>query len=391
METSRRASSRAISYAKALASIAIRSKAVIASLVVCQLLFLLPMFASYPTGSVAIDREMCRTNAYLVKDGLLSNGSEFPDDLLALEKQIYQCYQDALDAPYPSKEYFAAFGKAREAEAAEQEAGYLTGGLETQASATLLRQLSELEDPQSYTSAQELPTLNYLSLAAGVMPGVTLILPGILAAYEALKRLHGYGLFSVAPLGPAKRSTAVMLATVPFAILSPLAVSLPAAAVSLVRNGLGDPSFPIVLIMGSSITTSTVLASLVKDLLLLALFETTLAFFMALVSHADCKLALGLGLLTAILPLMPFYVSETAPWHEFGHLLPMTYLRLDQVVGYPTYANGLDITVFTGATFGRGVAVLVITAALLAIATIATASLDTRTPSSHARGGGRHD
>lgn len=390
MEARRRDCLSIFLYAKALARIATRGKAVIVTLVACQLLFLLPMVAGYPTGSIAVDREMCRTNAYLAKENLLNNGSDFPEDLLNLVKEEYQHFSDALDADYPSREYFAAFGKAREIEAKEQEAGYLTGGIETQAGATLLKLLSELEDPQVYSSATELPTLNYLSVASSVMPAVTLLLPGILAAHEALKRLHGDGLFSAAPLGAAGRSLGVLLVVLPVSAISPFAVWLPAAVVALARNGLGDPAFPVVLIMENSVTTSTVLGALGKGAVLLAFSAAAVSLFMALINFADFRFSLGLGLLAALLPLVPLYTSETSPWHGIGSLLPTTYLRLDQVVGYPTYANGLDITVFTGATFGRGTLVLTITTSLLAIAVFGTGFLRDRRSSKHMKGG-HHD
>lgn len=390
MEARQQTSSNILLYAKALSRIAVRGKAVIVTLVICQLLFLLPMVASYPTGSIAIDREMCRTNAYLAKDNLLNNGSDFPADLLALVKQEYQYFSDALDADYPSKEYFAALGKAREIEVKEQEAGYLTGGIETQAGATLLKRLSELEDPQAYSSANELPALNYISVASGVMPAITLLLPGILAVHEALKRLHGEGLFCAAPFGAAGRSAGVMLAVLPVSLISPFAVWLPAAAIALARNGLGDPTFPVVLIMENSVVASTVLATLGKDAALLTLSAVALSLLMTLINLADSKLSLGLGLLTVLTPLMPFYASGAAPWHGFGSLLPTTYLRLDQVAGYPTYANGLDITVFSGATFGRGSLVLIATVALLVIAAFGTSLLSDRSSSKRMEGG-HHD
>lgn len=374
MKTNERRHSRALAYARGLSAACLRSKAVIASLVAAQLLFLLPMVAGYPTGSIAVDREMCRTNAYLAKSNLLEYGREYPEELLSLAKQEAQYLFEALDAEYPSKEYFAAFGKAREIEVAEQEAGYLTGGIETEAGATLLKQLSALENPRVYASAQELPALNYLALSAGVMPALVLLLPGIIAAYEALRRLHGGGLFATAPFGNPGRYSGALLVAVLFALLSPLAVSLPASLIASVRNGLGDPAFPVVLIKNGTVATNTVLEIIGEDVALLALSATATTLLMGLINRAGALFTLGVGLLATILPLLPIYGAETSPWHAVGSWLPTSYLQLGQVVGYPTYANGLDIVTFQGASFERGGAVLFMTiAALAAVQLIASA------------------
>lgn len=391
MGTCRQMRSALASYAGHVTMLAACSKVVLVSLLACQLLFLLPMAAGYPTGSIAVDREMCRTNAYLVKDNLLDHGSEFPDDLLALIKQEYQHFFAALDAEYPSQEYFAELGRAREIEVQEQEAGYLTGGIETQAGTTLLKQLSELDNPQVYVSASELPAFNYLALATGVMPAATLLLPGILAGHEALRRLHGAGLFSVAPLGATRRRLGALLAALPLAALSPFAVSLPAALVALARNGIGNPAFPVVLIIDGSVVSATVLATLGKITVLLALSAAAAVLLMALIDQLDSKLSLGLGLLALVLPLMPFYAASTVPWHEIGRLLPATYLMIGQVIGYPTYANGLDISVFPGATFGKGVLVLLLSCAALLAGTLGTCAMASRVSSNRTGKGERHD
>lgn len=377
MKTDARRHSSALAYARGLFAVILRSKVVIAALVVAQLLFLLPMVAGYPTGSIAVDREMCRTNAYLAKSNLLEYGNEHPEELLGLAKQETQYLFDALDAEYPSKEYFAAFGKAREIEVAEQEAGYLTGGIETEAGATLLRQLSALDNPRVYASAQELPALNYLALSAGVMPAIVLLLPGIVAAYEALRRLHGNGLFAMAPFGEPGRYGGALLVSTLFALLSPLAVSVPAGLIALVRNGFGDPAFPVVLIKNGTVATSTVLEALGEDVALLALSATATTLLMSLINRAGALFTLGVGLTATILPLLPIYGAETSPWHAVGSWLPSSYLQLGQVIGYPTYANGLDIVTFQGTSFERGSIVLLITIATFAGAQFTASALST--------------
>lgn len=362
-----------LAFMRAIASLAIRDKSVLIVLVLSQLLFLLPMVASYPTGEEAICRERAVENAGIARDELVRYGSEFPEELLELTRQEYAHFSDATAASYPSSEYFAALGAAREVQDREWQAGYLTGDLNYRASATLLTELSELESPQTYATARDLPALNYLALALGIMPAVTLLLPGLLAAHAAFRRLHGNGLLAVAPLHEHTKHAGAVIVASALSAVGPIAVALPSALVTLVRNGLGDARYPVVSIMGGSVASSTVLETLGQDAALIVLEAIALALFVGLVSRASPRLAIGLGLLGLLLPFAPLYAAESAPWHEVGSLLPTTYLSLNQVVGYPTYANGLDISMFSGATFGRGVTVLLVTTtALTAISLLAT-------------------
>ncbi len=362
-----------LAHMRALAFLALRDKGVIAVLVLAQLLFLLPMVASYPTGEEAICHERAVESAGIARDELIRYGSEFPEELLELTRQEYSHFSDAAAASYPSSEYFSALGSARETQDREWQAGYLTGSLSYRASATLLTELSELDNPQTYVTAKDLPALNYLALALGIMPAATLLLPGLLTAYAVFKRLHGHGLLAVAPLHEHTRHAGAILVGAVLSAVSPIAVALPSALVALVRNGLGDARYPVVPIMDGIVVSDTVLGTLGRDAALIVLEAIALALFVGLVSRASPRLALGLGLLALLLPLAPLYAVEFAPWHEVGSLLPTTYLSLSQVVGYPTYANGLDISVFPEATFRRGVTVLLVTTlTLIAVSFIAT-------------------
>lgn len=359
-----------LEYVRASAALAIRDKSVIVVLVLSQLLFLLPMIASYPTGEEAITHERAVENAGIARSELLNYGSEFPEELFELTKQEYESFTAAAEADYPSIDYFAAFGAAREAQDKEWQAGYLTGGLIYKASAELLNGLSKLRDPRVYSSARDLPMLNYLALALGVMPAIILLLPSTLVAHAAIRRLHGHRLLAVAPIGRCERGVGATLVAAALSILGPFAVLLPSALIALVKNGPGDPAYPVVSITDEAVVLDTVLGTLGKDIALALLGAIALALLMGLVNRIRSHAALGICLLTLAIPLFPLYSSESMPWHAVGSMLPMTYLVLDHVVGYPTYTNGLNISLFSGVTFGRGVVVLLAAATLLALAAL---------------------
>lgn len=360
-----------LAYVRAAAALVTRDRSVIVVLVLSQLLFLLPMIVNYPTGEEAISRKRVLENVDIARRELLDYGNEFPDELLELTKQEYESFTTAAAADYPSSKYFAAFGAARGAQDKEWQAGYLTGGLIYNASGTLLTGLSRLHNPQVYSSARDLPMLNYLGLAMGVIPSIILLLPSVFAAYATLRRLHGHRLLAVAPIGRCARNAGAALAASALSALGPLAVLLPSALIALAKNGLGDPAYPVVSIMGGTVVSDTVLGVLGKDIALALSWAVALVLFMGLVNRIRPRAALGTALLVLAVPLLPLYSSESMPWHEVGSMLPMTYLSLDHIVGYPTYANGLDISLFSGATFGVGVVVLLATAVLLALVSLA--------------------
>lgn len=364
-----------LSYTKELPRACLRDKAILVSLVVCQVLLLLPMLASYPMTEEAVSRDQAVQMAGTTQDLLSSQGDKLPQALLESLEREHQYYEDAAEADYPSKEYFAAMAAAKWEEDLQWRSGHLTGGLSYAANARLFEGLAELSDPKVYRTAAELPAVEYLALAVGVMPAVCVLLPSLIATSRVTLRLRGRGFFGRAPVGRAARWAGASLACVVFVLAGLMAVVLPAALVALARNGVGDPSYPFVHIVSGDVVASTAGRALVEYFALLALAGIAIALLMCLVSRARAAAALAAGLAVVLFPLLPFYSLGSMPWASVGAWLPTTYLALDQVVGHLTYANSGDVSVFAGATFGRGVVVLGCTAGVICLVTAGAGAL----------------
>lgn len=150
------------------------------------------------------------------------------------------------------------------------------------------------------------------------------------------------------------------------------AVLMPAALVALLRNGIGDPAYPLVHIIAGDVVASSAGRAIAEDIALLALAGIALASVMCVVGRAGATGAFAAGVALCVLPLLPPYSASSAPWTAFGTWLPTTYLRLDQVIGQMTYSVAFDISAFPQATVERGAAILACTAAATCLAGIAS-------------------
>ena len=116
-----------IVYVRDFLRVCLTDRAVVISLVVCQLLMLLPMFTCYPMTEEAVYREQAVEMLDIATNTLSTYGSEMPRALLELTERERQHYADAVEAEYPSREYFAAMAAAKSVEYEMWRAGYYRG------------------------------------------------------------------------------------------------------------------------------------------------------------------------------------------------------------------------------------------------------------------------
>ena len=355
-------------YAADLLRVCLRDKAIAASLIACQALLLLPMIVGFPMNEEAINRDRALSMLGIVRNELSAYKDEFPEELYDLTQQQYRHYSDAVAAKYPSKEFFRAMAAASEVEDAEQRAGYLTGDNMHSAYAKLFDGLANIDGTPVYATAADLPALEYLVFALGLMPAIVVLLPAVVATTSIVRRLRGQTLLAHAPIGRTARRAAATMASIACVAASMAAIVMPAALVALLRNGIGDPAYPLVHIIANDVVTSTAGRAISEDIALLALAGVALVSVMCVVGRA--------GVTLCLLPLLPPYSASSAPWAAFGSWLPTTYLRLDQVVGQMTYSVAFDISAFPQATVERGAAVLACVAATTCLVGIALEAWD---------------
>lgn len=356
-----------LAYAGELLRVCVRDRAILIALVAAQLLLLLPMAVGYPMTEETLSRDRAKEMLGITKNLRSTYGSELPAELAEYNERQRRHYADAVDAAYPSQEYFAAMAAAQNVEIEEWQAGYRTGGIYDVARAKLLEALAEYDEPKVYRDAAQLPAVEYLALALGVMPAACTLLPSLLGAARVVSRLRGRRFLACAPVGRLARWAGAALASIALSLACLLATALPATLVAGIRNGMGDPSYPLVTIMADEVVASTVGAAVAQDMALLALGAIGIALLMCLIGRTGPGATLAAGIAATVAPLLPFYSLASMPWAAIGTWLPTSYLRLDQVVGHLTYANGLDIAAFPQATPGRGIAVLACTSLLICL------------------------
>ena len=220
-----------LAYAADLLRVCLRDKAIAASLIACQVLLLLPMIVGFPMNEEAINRDRALSMLGIVRNELSAYKDEFPEELYDLTQQQYRHYSDAVAAKYPSKEFFRAMAAASEVEDAEQRAGYLTGDNMHNAYAKLFDGLVSIDGTPVYATAADLPALEYLSFALGLMPAIVVLLPAVVATTSILRRLRGQTLLAHAPIGRAARRAVATMASIACAAAATPAID-PASAKS---------------------------------------------------------------------------------------------------------------------------------------------------------------
>lgn len=380
-----------LAYAADLLRVCLRDKAIAASLIACQALLLLPMIVGFPMNEEAINRDRALSMLGIVRNELSAYKDEFPEELYDLTQQQYRHYSDAVAAKYPSKEFFRAMAAASEVEDAEQRAGYLTGDNIHSAYAKLFDGLASIDGTPVYATAADLPALEYLAFALGLMPAIVVLLPAVVATTSIVRRLRGQTLLAHAPIGKAARRVVATMTSIACAAAGLAAVLMPAALVALLRNGIGDPAYPLVHIIAGDVVASSAGRAIAEDIALLALAGIALVSVMCVVGRAGATGAFAAGVALCVLPLLPPYSASSAPWAAFGAWLPTTYLRLDQVIGQMTYSVAFDISAFPQATVERGAAILACTAAATCLAGIALEAWGNARDRHHLAEGGSDD
>lgn len=338
----------------------VRSKLVICALVLSQLLFLLPMLVSYPTLSdQAIGQEQVRQTLDLLTSGISSGiYDSAPDDLKQINEREVEALSAASTATYPSKAFFAAYAEYYGIEIESVAMGYTEPDPSLYARSELIHKFAEVDQPDVYASASEMPTMYYLAFAIGLLPGIALLLPVAAIAFAAQGGLARRSLMQMAPMGLAHKRAACALVTAGLALAAITLTLLPGALIAFVRNGFGDASYPVVNIVDGALWSSTVGEVLARDALLVV---GSAAFIVALTFTAESvapRGGLGLALVLLVAPLTPPYASQSNGWMAIARHLPCTYFSCGGIVGLPVYANGLDICAIRGASWELGCAVL---------------------------------
>lgn len=278
------------------------------------------------------------------------------------------------------------------------------------AEATLYRALAELDEPRVIEAPGEMPAVVYLATNQFALA------PVVVAAPEAL------GLASAATYDGSLEFLlwAVPLAAASFAGVSQLtrtadpgrrrpgravtvgvacgcaaaaAVTLPAALVAILRNGVGDLAYPLAYLDGAGgyvvSAAGVLLAQRGLMLVASALFFSALAHFSLRLSGRAAPGALAVAGAVA-LAAQPWWFSRGNPLLDAARLIPVTYLDPLRTTGggAPSLVS-TPASLVPGADAATGALVLALSAALVAatprlVALLASAACRWRAAAQHA-------
>lgn len=244
--------------------------------------------------------------------------------------------------------------------------------------------VADLEHPVVYDSTVESPLLVYALFTFHSIPYVLWFAPLAVAAYACARARSGDGLLAAAPVPRPVEFASAALVVFAAAAAAFAAACLPGLLVTVLRNGVGDPEYPVVFIRSGEVVCSTVGESLAQCLALYGASALLLSVLSSLAMSAtgSALASQAVLMLLVAVPLAPgYYGSGQDPAPPARSWLPTTYLDACRTVGYPTFSNGATVNEIAGCTFGRGILVLgLCTAAAAAVAALffACASLARR-------------
>lgn len=198
---------------------------------------------------------------------------------------------------------------------------------------------AEMEHPTlGYASTLEAPALYYASSMIWTVPYLAFYLPVLAAVITAAFYRRKGRLLSRAPVSPACGFLVSAATGAAAAVATVVIAFMPSVLVCTVKNGFGDPAYPVMFEVGDTMRTTTLGASLAESALLFVVLSIVLAvvaefFFMisssALLSDISAVVALAL-------PTLPFY--STVAMSPLGAYLPTTYLQVWSITGFASFA-----------------------------------------------------
>lgn len=261
------------------------------------------------------------------------------------------------------------------------EAGNLTGDYTTlSASHALLEGLAGLDNPEVYETTADEPMLYRLAELLGTIPPLLLFVPAVAITYAAFRAIEDDRLGFQLPLSQGGKIACAAVTSFVVSVGSFTLSVIPAALISGILNGVGNPNYPVVFIQSGTVLSLTVLATLMRTcalLLAVTLLVVTMSaavFAISASSVAGCLVNLALG----FVPSIPQYFSETFIFHDVLKYLPTTYLYVAPVGGWPNYLNLMDVFPVPGASWELGEIVLLSCSAMFLLISLAFCVLQSK-------------
>lgn len=330
-------------FARRIVGTSLRSAGTIAALLILSVLVGLGLFLPCnpdPGVGTPLSKKSYESNLESFQ-GLLSSdfARALPSEDIDLTKREVAALERAVTSSSTS-EFINAATEFFDLEIESAEHGYLISDVRAlSAQRDYLLLFAEMEHPTlGYASTLEAPALYYASAMIWTIPYLAFYLPVLAAVIAAALYRRKGRLLSRAPVSPAcgflvsaATGTAAAVATVVIAFM-------PSMLVCTVKNGFGDPAYPMMFEVGDTMRTATLGASLAESALLFVVLSIVLAviaeFFFMISSSA---LLAGISAVVALaLPTLHFY--SAVAMSPLGAYLPTTYLQVWSITGFASFA-----------------------------------------------------
>ncbi|MBM6786345.1 ABC transporter ATP-binding protein [Collinsella tanakaei] len=333
-----------------------RNKLLLVPIVLTIMALLLPVALALPTGGAYIaGRDAVETQQTFLSEQLSSGAYRTaPAKLVELKQQEVSYLQEALALPIEDAAgYFSALARRARTVEEEHEYGYVQGAeneLSFAANALLLERIALLGAPEVYDTAADMPAIYLLAFSIGSTPYIFWYLVPVAVMAIAGRRLDRR-LVSQGRMGIRGSACATGLAGALVSLACLLICLIIPFVIASMRNGMGDPSYPVVLIRDNTLVSTTV------GVQIAAFLALQTAIYIALCSIAAAVLMCKGGSVAAAIimtlliaaPLFELYYAHDVPWAPLLTSLLPTYLNSASVLGGASYLNTSDIALVTGA------------------------------------------
>lgn len=326
-------------YCKKLFQIIVKDPLVWASYIILAVVLTIPLFLNADVYGMSYARAYETGNEY---DSLCKKANTYPKDSRASEEFLDISRQidllgDVNISVIPSI-FFEKYGLYHEYMLQRFDSGKAAQDQYTYYAAhgALSGKLSKLDRASFYDSEGKLPALHAISETLHYTPDYIRFLPALIVSFVIGHSVQRERLFGEKGFISFRHLLdQICVASVLTATLSILAF-LPLFAAAYIRNGIGNPTYPVVLVQANRIIELTALECAIWSLSLMTLANVFLATFTlslnALVRNEFVSVFLAIALVYAAkIPFMPGEHQYLRGWLEY---LPVGFFDTTKVVGY---------------------------------------------------------
>lgn len=352
-----------MTYLRLLFKVALRDSVAWVALLALAALLSLCMFMPSPLYGPELLRSTAQMNydsiSMTLADGSLDGApAEVVEDMnLRLE------YNGAMLRATTSQEFYSALANLDAIDVEGASSGYSSPDEQNLVAEKVYAEaMALLDDAPEYNDSNELPGILVISAAPVTLPQVVLAAPAVAVAFAVSRLAERQKLLGsrVVPAAPALFARCVTGALLCLAAV--LLAFTPVFLFSTLKNGLGDPSFPVVFTHGGQIVETTAGNAALWTLALVALSSVFLAVAGICASGLTGSSAAGamVGIVLALIPSAPSYYSASSPLGSVLESVPSSYFCPWRVAGSVGVIPYVDATPTCVLRPGAGCVVLAI-------------------------------